>query len=414
MNELSTYLKIAMLGAVCIIVLSFDIFRGRRDTMYGAAVKNVGSVILLPPGVFVAMTGSDANSGTNFKAPFRTIPYALTRASALGMTNIYVAQGTYTRGSGINASGDGVVIKARDIRMIGGYTPLSYGWIRYSNDKSTLDGGMVDGMRIMSLSNATNVLIDGFVLTGGTNIDASALYLHAAVSNIISNIIIRNVGATAGTGACVYMPATAAHNLLFMTMMHTIATTIEHIYIDGPSNRFGGYYSNNTGNMLFRFQIGPPGNVISADISNNTLGTAVIYSQNGAASVLGTRMINNSATYGIYFHQPGSGNVSMSSNVIYLGITGAGILISSFGASPALIIQSNYFGSTATGIQESGSDTPGHTIKDNRFNTSLLANLYVDSVDGTIDNFSIADLNMAHIRHDAAVASGNITTTSPP
>lgn len=410
-----------------IVLLSFDIFRGRRDTMYGAAVRTAGEAILRQPGIFVSPLGNDANIGTNRLAPVKDINTAIAHARTYGYTNIYVEKGMYSRGSGLRASGDGVVISGGALRITGGLTALSYGWVKSAGDYSVLNANMLMSSRVLAFSNATNVYIDGVVITGGTNIEGAGAVFIGSISCEVTNCIISNVGMSGALGAAVNIISPSRWNTLTFTMRYCSASSTGNlIRSTGSSNTIRGWFYDNMaeGNNIVLFS--GSGNIVSASIMSNNCANAVMI-MNSPSMVSNCYIASNNVV--------GFGSVvdfnAVSLTSIPFGVMDSVIfnnyencthiihIANTVGAMPGLRISGNYIGGhigdTCTGIEET-IESSGHTISGNRFNINALGNLYRDTVPGTyIGTGSVITLNMpGDSLHDAAVASGNVTTTSPP
>lgn len=82
--------------------------------------------------VYVSTAGSDSYSGTRLR-PFRSIQKAIDTAVILGISKIKIANGTYTPGNGLNASGSGILIQYSGLDIEGqfnsdftGYTGATF------------------------------------------------------------------------------------------------------------------------------------------------------------------------------------------------------------------------------------------------------------------------------------------------
>ncbi len=142
----------------------------------------------------MAITGSDANVGTNADAPLLTIQKGFETATNYGMGVIYVGAGTYVTNRGLNPSGSGLVIGSTNLYFSGGW---DNGFISRTG-VSELDGqGAL--LHVVVFQATTNVAFDGFVIRGG-KADTSGTYndfgggmiLHQPVLCLVTNVTVSN------------------------------------------------------------------------------------------------------------------------------------------------------------------------------------------------------------------------------
>lgn len=152
--------------------------------------------------VYVATNGSDENPGTK-ALPFRTIEVAIDKAVVFGVRVIKVAEGVYTPGNGLNTGFSGVAVKHHDVKLIGGYDQSFSSIVGYS---------VLDGQRkvqaVIEVRNASNVLIENFVVSGATNREKNdknggGIYLNKSDGSTIRNVISSNNLVGNGAGMCI-------------------------------------------------------------------------------------------------------------------------------------------------------------------------------------------------------------------
>jgi len=144
--------------------------------------------------IFVSTTGNDSAAGTR-ACPIKTIQLGVTRAATNGWP-IYVAQGLYTPGNGLNASISGVTITNNNISLIGGWE---------SNFSERIGNSLLYGNNLLSnivyISNISNVIMDGFHISGGKGGFGSGVNILSSGWIIITNCsIYSNSGTQRGGG----------------------------------------------------------------------------------------------------------------------------------------------------------------------------------------------------------------------
>lgn len=387
--------------------------------MYNAALRSVGSAILLPPGIFVSATGSDAASGTNYTSPLRTIPYGLLRAAALGVTNVYVAEGVYSRGNGIASAGDGVIITGTYMHIAGGFTPLSYGWVR-ALGRSVLDGQLSDGMRVIFFSNAFSCGISGITIRGATNAGGAAVLIDGSRDCFLNNVVIEQSGPGAGT--LITVSATSGNNRIdtvIAGISDATALASAIIQLAGGTNTLQGRIASNNIPNKHCIAFGTShGNIVSAAcIANNC--NSVVMSSTGAPVLLRQAVVASNTANVIISMQnvasSGSAYGFLDSFITNNSPTsGTLILLQNFGASQPMFIISNTVigdssGAASWDVREWAVDFSDHTIVNNVFVTNnIVNNLYSEIGVNDITRADISPLNTpAHGFHNAVTAYGN-------
>lgn len=407
--------RVLLLGAVCSVIMSFDIFRGRRDTMYGAALRAYAPAIVLPPGIFVSTLGSDANAGTNHLSAVKSLPAAIQRMSLYGRTNVYVAKGLYTRGNGLAAGMDGVTISGAGMNFIGGWENSFFS--RSASERSILDGGNAV-FRVVLISNAQTIRFDGFsIVRGGTTtISGGGIALIGVTSAILSNnLIMSNAGYNGGglhasncTGitiasSCFFSNRAQNYGGAFMSVGSQSISIHDSLMLNGNgAAHAGGFYLLQSANIIVSnvsilSNAGGSGAASSIDSSTNVTFVRVTAASNALAGQ--TIYLNSFNTFTL-----------RDSYITNNDNTSCSVLIST---SPGLTISHCVFGGVAGtlyGIMEL-SDATGHTLVNNGFISGTMNNLYHDlttpDANFTVDVTGIGNLNTP-AQTGAAVSSGNI------
>ncbi|MBI4979259.1 MAG: hypothetical protein HZC28_17390 [Spirochaetes bacterium] len=195
---------------------------------------------IVPWGAYASASGNDANDGLTRTTAVKNIPTAIAKALAVGRTNIYIATGTYTRANGINNTTPGIDVP-RGFRFRGGWdsgfnTQSGYSTLYGENSIAT----------IMRITNAWDVYIERFMLSGATNRPIDAQYITNCV---ITNCILT---ANTNTGASSYgggMFVQHMYNCIInMSAISNSANNGGGIYVEyGAHNKITGMYINNYG-----------------------------------------------------------------------------------------------------------------------------------------------------------------------
>lgn len=231
--------------------------------------------LVLDPGVYVSTSGSDANSGTNAANPMLTIQLAVSNAAVKGLTNVYVAQGIYKPGAGLNSIDNGIRINLNNIHLYGGYSS------DFSSrpGKSELDG--TNGLdQIVIIFYAQNILIDGFVIRNGNadNSCASGLFLYGATNCTVTNTVIsNNYGNSLGGG---------------IYIADSVGNTISAEILDNSGNSGGGIYLDG-GVVSNTFDC-----VIARNIARGGNGGGILVYNSRWNTFTGTIVSNNTLQFG--------------------------------------------------------------------------------------------------------------------
>jgi hypothetical protein len=302
---------------------SFDnaIIYGNSD--YGMAIVNINSN---PQGIgtiiwgsgntprnnnrnYVSATGDDDNEGTK-DSPFKSIQKAVSIVSE--NHHIFVAEGIYTPGSGLNTdnasySNSGAFIANANFNILGGWDTD----FTERNGISELDGES-SLKHVIWIDNVANITIDGFVIRGGNANETSSphslgggVYINAGSGHKIQNAVISDNTAVNGGG--VYVTNGTSHTIsatitdntannhgggVFVTggAYHTISGTIYGNKSTSGSSYGGGVYVHTGTN-----------HTISGTISGNTAndrGGGVSVYQGSSHTISATITSNTANNYG--------------------------------------------------------------------------------------------------------------------
>jgi len=340
-------------GGVCFydtfpnVTHSFNnaVIYGNSD--YGVAIVNINSN---PQGIdtidwgtdntpgnnnwnYVSATGDDDNEGTK-DSPFRSIQKAVSVASE--NHHIFVAEGIYTPGNGLNTENvayqhSGAFIHTAGLTILGGWNA----GFTERNGISELDGNSAL-KHVVWIDNVANVTIDGFVIRGGLANGSAAhnrgggVYINEGSGHNIENTVISNNTASSAGGG-VYVTNGTSHTIsatitgnsaegwgggggVFVTggENHTISGTISGntattngggVFVwYGESHTISGTISGNTANNNGGgvFVAGGTDHTISGTISGNTAnnngGGVRVYG--GTSHTISGTITGNTANYG--------------------------------------------------------------------------------------------------------------------
>jgi parallel beta-helix repeat protein len=153
-------------------------------------------------GIFVSVKrGNDSNDGSA-ERPVKTIIIGMNKAAASNKYNVFVEEGLYNDGNGLDGSGFyGVLIDNsndyNNITLTGGWVSLGKYYYCYQNGTTILDAQNILNHNTIDINGTlanhiTNVTIDRFTLTGGNCSNGSGLYMNYANNCRIINCIIKN------------------------------------------------------------------------------------------------------------------------------------------------------------------------------------------------------------------------------
>lgn len=360
--------------------------------------------------LYVAPGGDDNGPGTA-ALPMASIQKAVERAAAVGISNVYVKQGSYTPGAGLNAAGStsGVEIRADRIQLIGGW----------NNDYSAQSGkSILDGQwqvkHVIYMSLLANVKIDGFQIVHGKADGAAphyaggGIFMHSTVHCVVTNSSVASNSCSLDGGGILLNGSTSvylsvecfsnfANNGAGIFTSGSYDTTIKGFVFNNKAVTYGGGIYVNSANT-----------VINSIVTNNRAihGGGLMVS--GSYCTIKGKISGNIATGsggGILLERSGigtsiencviSGNSSVDSgNAIWNHASDTRIYQCSIfnnTGSPEIIclLACNYIeigGNTISGapsgsftaIYEAGFDTSSHRLVNNTFTNATLTQYYFD------------------------------------
>lgn len=203
------------------------------------------------PGIYVTTSGNDTNAGTSPASALLTIQYAISKAVAIGLTNVNVAAGVYSNNRGLIAT------NATDITNCGVWITnsglmLTGGWDASFTNRSGLS--VLDGNttieHVLSLGfspwTVSNVLIDGFVILNGNAIGSfqkgGGICGNGLFQLLITNCVISNCTAGSVGGGI------SLENLTYSAIFAEIVSNYS-------GNSAGGLYVNTASRVLLDCRI---------------------------------------------------------------------------------------------------------------------------------------------------------------
>ncbi|MCX8029226.1 MAG: hypothetical protein N2712_04435 [Brevinematales bacterium] len=361
---------------------------GAQDFAGNIAVRT-NTIIYNDDVVYVSYSGSDYNTGSKNR-PLRSIQAGINKAVQLGLRKVYVSEGIYSPGYGLNGYGSGVVITNHNLIIIGGWDTDFSSISSYSE----LDGYYIL-YNIIFAKDVTNLVLGNFVTKNGRAVGVSpygsggGIYFTNVSFSVLSNIVISNNNGRFGSGLCLY---DSHNNIIYSTIMSNLALNYGGgIYFERSySNRIGGVIlgniSGNNGGGVY--MIASRYNIIQSYVGGNwaTNGGGGIYLNNSDSNIIKANIKNNFANGvggALYISDSkdvilsdsfivGNGSISTTNTVVYLNNTGNIV---------NLVISNCFIGGNndmdSIGIYEGGSvDTVGHVLRDNVFITNNLRYLY--------------------------------------
>jgi hypothetical protein len=292
------HFKTAILNVISSVIL-FGIFSCAAAPGTTTNPGGGGTPIVYPAGVYVATNGNDANTGLTKSDPLLSISSAFTTASFNGLQTVYVQEGYYTTNAGfttfIPISGT-----ASGLTVYGGcdsaFTPQAG---HYS---------VIDAQRartnIVYMYNVSNFTLNGFVITGSSNIGSaileSAVYLTNTSNCVVTNCIFLSNFGYIGGGLSMH---NCYSNVISAIFLYNSAYYGGGCYFKGGLwNRFISSFSNN----VSRFSGGgmfiegySMTNTISGVFANNVCGT--VNGGSGGGLYLGTTYGTNTVVTGCLF-----------------------------------------------------------------------------------------------------------------
>lgn len=408
------------------------------------SVQNVPNSSNVSLYIYVSKSGDDNNDGSKDK-PLFSIHKAIQKAyqslsSTNGNVEIYVEEGVYKVGDGLDSTGT-LFITNYNISLKGGWNSdfSSVSSVSIIDLTNTSKQGMV-------IRNVNDIEISGFQILNGKTFSSQGggMYLKSVSNILITNLLVSNNVSMGGGG---------------MYVESMVNSKVYAVLVDNDAFGPGGgmFITNSSGNEFYissfgNFSSSYGGGIHLVNSSNNLFDVILTNNQSsygGGISVVGNRSKGNNISGNISLNSSSYGGgiyiSSVGENNYFSGVIqgnsaslGGGVFIdspqgqtifsgaiitntSSSGAKKSVIYLTNSStnlvihncqigGTTATtpyGIYE-GSEIIAHSIVDSIFFTNTLSYIYHDP-DGDIAITAIATLNSSSTLHDAS-ASGNIAS----
>lgn len=292
--------------------------------------------------VYVAVTGSDINSGVR-TAPLHTIQKAIQTATNLGYSEIRVASGTYTPGSGLNSAlpalqYSGVYLHSGGLALRGGWD----GVFESREGYSVLDA-QNSLYHVVYVENVNQVTLEGFIIKKGranqfSDYQGGGIYIDRGQNHLITNCqIISNeavyLSGMLGMGGGIYIINGFRHRIYALIADNQAYKAGGGICLDqGISNSIEGKIQGNTIPMGYGGGIHLSGAGfcrIQAEISFNDAGDGgggICLANGGDNSLLGAVISNFSGGNGGGIHLENEHNSTVSGDIYWNdGWNGGGI-----------------------------------------------------------------------------------------
>jgi parallel beta-helix repeat protein len=285
-------------------------------------------------GIFVSVKrGNDSNDGSA-ERPVKTIIIGMNKAAASNKYNVFVEEGLYTDGNGLDGSGFyGVLIdntNYNNITLTGGWVSLGKYYYCYQNGTTILDAQNIVNHNTIDINGTaanhiTNVTIDRFTLTGGNCSNGSGFYMYYADNCRIINCIIKNNAAVTSGGGIYFS--------------HSNNCIVKDCIIESnKADQAGGIYISDSINLQ----------IINCYISNNITNNSGggISFTNSSAIIMNCNLESNVSLTGdgIYIGS-GCSYIKISNNFIQKNGNSSNSSSIYIGTSPTLLlnITGNYF-----------------------------------------------------------------------
>ena len=259
-------------------------------------------------GVFVATNGSDTNSGTNLAFPLRTFGAAISNALINNLTNIYVAEGTYKPGSGLNGATRGLVITNSGLHFSGGWD---------SNFSSITGYSVLDGNfsldHVVYVKNVSNMTFQGMIVRNGyaigndaANTNGAGMYMTNIHACLFTNLIVCSNYSLADGGGIWFC---GNSNVFSADILSNYAnySGIYYGFGGGIFTGLGSYHNTFSGEFSYNTALGGGGIFLGTNTGNNRI-TCVL--QHNIAYAL-----CDGAGIALYYSQANSDKGMIHSNV---------------------------------------------------------------------------------------------------
>jgi predicted outer membrane repeat protein len=412
---------------------NFDLYRYNTLTYEQYLMPSVPYT--MPTAVYVSTSGSDVSTGLTPADPLLTIQKAIQVAVSNSISNVFIAAGTYIPGTGLNASGSGVLVTNSALMLWGGWDPtFKYPFTGYSE----LDG-MGGLSHVIFVSNVQEVYLIGFVLRNANAVAASpddaggGLLVESSEICGMVDLIVSNNTATNGGGISI-------RNSQFVTMGAGYPLSVLN---NTAFNHGGGIYFENASNnnLIYAYietNIGYGGGggvyiggtsdanqIAAVIISNFATNGGGIYVASDNQFINNSMILNNGIQYafsskgnGVYIDVPGLTSISIANCVLTnYELQGSIIETAQPGNGPGISIYANMIGSKPFGMNNTiaiqagtGADITNYRIQYNTFLTNNLRYLY-KSLDKGLNVDPMVNLGWTNINNTnvtgASIAEGN-------
>lgn len=248
----------------------------------GGGTSGTSGPILLT-GVFVATNGSDTNSGTNQFFPLRSFSFAISNALANGLSNIYVAEGVYRPGAGLNSRTNGLVITNSGLHFSGGWDSN----FQFQTGFSELDGTN-DLDHVVYAKNVFNMAMQGFVVKNGVatgndtaHTNGAGMYLTNLTGCLFTNITVSSNYSTYEGGGIWFCGVSNRFSLNIVSNSASYSYGYGGGIYVGP----GSFYNKFSGDIAYNAGIGGGGMFFDTNSGNNDI--ACIIEGNIASGMYG-------------------------------------------------------------------------------------------------------------------------------
>ncbi|MBN4046695.1 SBBP repeat-containing protein, partial [bacterium AH-315-P07] len=275
----------------------------------GAGAIDMGAYEMTPTLVFVDIDNVSTEDGYTWTTAYNTIQEGIDAAVALGLTEVWVADGTYTGNAGAAGGENNVIIMNAGVHIYGGFagTESQRSQRDWDANVTIIDGETTANKRVVYAAN--NSTLDGFTITRGNatvNANGGGMHVPASTTLTIANcIFLNNVAGVHGGGL---------HNLSSSSPTVTNCQFIGNSTgsTGGAISNFDGsqpiitnsYFSGNSsarGAAIYNTGSGTAPTITNCVFVSNTAsndGGAIVGDSSSSGTVTGSTFSQNSATGG--------------------------------------------------------------------------------------------------------------------
>lgn len=294
---MNTVMKTAFLAIMAIAVLTAC----SAQTVSGTGSSGGSGDTIEYPAVYVSVTGSDANNGTNKSAPVISFTNAVALALAYGITNIYSDTSVFTPGTGINGSGTGLVISNTGLNFEGG-------WAAGFGQKSgyTTLSGAGTLQHVVIITNTSNISMSGFAIVRGNGAGLNGggmLFYQNSFCNLTNIIASNNI---ANWGSAFYAERGSNNTVNLNCYFNSVGTSGTAVFARCfDYNITGNFISNQGSGVWFEYSTNL---TIKAKIQTNYAPNgAGMYLNASARCTIDSEFVKNSASSTANTFQGGGG-----------------------------------------------------------------------------------------------------------